>query len=46
MDEVDTFIAYLTSNLEPLMMIGIGAIIGIIVISMYLPMFKMLQLVQ
>ena len=45
-DEVDTSIASLTSIIEPLMMIGIGAIIGIIVISMYLPMFKMLQLVQ
>jgi type IV pilus assembly protein PilC len=45
-DEVDTSIASLTSIIEPLMMIGIGAIIGLIVISMYLPMFKMLQLVQ
>jgi type II secretory pathway component PulF len=25
---------------------GVGAIIGIIVIAMYLPMFKLLQLVQ
>ena len=45
-DEVDTSIASLTSIIEPLMMIGVGAIIGIIVISMYLPMFKLLQLVQ
>ena len=45
-DEVDTSIASLTSIIEPLMMIGVGAMVGIIVISMYLPMFKMLQLVQ
>ncbi|MEP7224873.1 MAG: type II secretion system F family protein [Actinomycetota bacterium] len=45
-DEVDTSIAALTSIVEPLMMIGVGAIIGVIVISMYLPMFKLLQLVE
>ena len=45
-DEVDTSIAALTSIIEPLMMIGVGAIVGIIVIAMYLPMFKLLQLVQ
>jgi len=28
------------------MMIGVGVIVGIIVIAMYLPMFKLLQLVQ
>jgi type IV pilus assembly protein PilC len=45
-DEVDTAIAALTSIIEPLMMIGVGVMVGIIVISMYLPMFKMLQLVK
>jgi type IV pilus assembly protein PilC len=45
-DEVDTSIASLTSIVEPLMMMGVGAIIGIIVIAMYLPMFKLLELVQ
>ena len=45
-DEVDTSIASLTSIIEPLMMMGVGAIIGVIVIAMYLPMFKLLQLVQ
>jgi len=45
-DEVDTSIAALTSIVEPLMMIGVGVIVGIIVIAMYLPMFKLLQLVQ
>jgi len=27
-------------------MIGVGAMVGIIVISMYLPMFKMLTLIK
>jgi type IV pilus assembly protein PilC len=45
-DEVDTSIASLTSIIEPVMMIAVGAMVGTIVISMYLPMFKMLQLVK
>jgi type IV pilus assembly protein PilC len=45
-DEVDTSIQSLTSIIEPIMMIGVGAMVGTIVISMYLPMFKMLELVK
>ncbi|HEY2326625.1 MAG TPA: type II secretion system F family protein [Gaiellaceae bacterium] len=45
-EEVDTAIGALTSIIEPLMMIGVGAMVGLIVIAMYLPMFKMLQLVH
>ena len=45
-DEVDTSIAALTSIVEPLMMIGVGAIVGVIIIAMYLPMFKLLELVE
>jgi type IV pilus assembly protein PilC len=45
-DEVDASIASLTSIIEPIMMIGVGAMVGVIVISMYLPMFKLLQLVK
>jgi type IV pilus assembly protein PilC len=45
-DEVDTAIASLTSIIEPVLMIGVGAMVGTIVISMYLPMFKMLTLVK
>jgi len=45
-DEVDTSIAALTSIVEPLMMMAVGAIVGVIVIAMYLPMFKLLELVQ
>jgi type IV pilus assembly protein PilC len=31
--------------IEPLMMIGVGLMVGIIIISMYLPMFKLLTLI-
>jgi type IV pilus assembly protein PilC len=45
-DEVDTAVASLTAIIEPLMMIGVGAMVGVIIISMYLPMFKLLSLVK
>jgi type IV pilus assembly protein PilC len=45
-DEVDASIQTLTSIIEPLMMIGVGLMVGVIIISMYLPMFKMLSLVK
>jgi type IV pilus assembly protein PilC len=45
-DEVDTSIQSLTSIIEPVMMIGVGLMVGTIVISMYLPMFRMLSLVK
>src|ERR671935_2008335 len=45
-EEVDTAIGALTSIIEPIMMIGVGMMVGVIIISMYLPMFKMLQLVK
>ena len=45
-DEVDASIQALTSIIEPLMMVGVGVMVGIIIISMYLPMFKMLSLVK
>ncbi len=45
-DEVDASISSLTSIIEPLMMIGVGLMVGVIIISMYLPMFKMLSLVK
>ncbi len=44
-DEVDAAIASLTTIIEPAMMIFVGGIVGVIVISMYLPMFKMYQLI-
>jgi type IV pilus assembly protein PilC len=45
-DEVDSSISSLTSIIEPLMMIGVGMMVGVIIIAMYLPMFKMLTLVK
>ena len=45
-EEVDSSIQTLTSIIEPLMMIAVGIVVGIIIISMYLPMFKMLSLVK
>ncbi len=44
-DEVDSAIATLTSIIEPLMMILVGIMVGIIIIAMYLPMFKLLTLI-
>jgi type IV pilus assembly protein PilC len=45
-EEVDASISTLTSIIEPLMMIGVGLMVGVIIIAMYLPMFKMLSLVK
>jgi type IV pilus assembly protein PilC len=45
-DEVDAAIQSLTSIIEPLMMIMVGCVVGVIIISMYMPMFKMLTLVK
>ncbi len=43
---MDAAVRSLTSIIEPVMMIGVGAMVGLIIISMYLPMFKMLTLVK
>jgi type IV pilus assembly protein PilC len=45
-EEVDASIETLTSIIEPIMMIGVGLMVGVIIIAMYLPMFKMLSLVK
>ena len=45
-DEVDASVQSLTSIVEPIMMLGVGVMVGIVIISMYLPMFKMLTLVK
>jgi type IV pilus assembly protein PilC len=39
-DEVAAAIKALTSILEPVMIILVGGIVGVIVISMYLPLFN------
>lgn len=41
--DVDNLIARATSMMEPLMMVLIGALVGTVVISMFLPMFSLLD---
>jgi type IV pilus assembly protein PilC len=45
-DEVDSAVKALTSIIEPLMMVLVGGVVGVIIIAMYLPMFKMLSLIE
>lgn len=44
-DEVETMLNGLTSLIEPLLMVFLGVVIGGIVISMFLPIFKMGEIV-
>ena len=45
-DEVAAAIKALTSILEPLMIIVVGAMVGFIVISMYMPLFKVYDAIK
>jgi type IV pilus assembly protein PilC len=45
-DEVAAAIKALTSILEPVMIVLVGAIVGFIVIAMYMPMFKVYDSIQ
>ena len=45
-DEVAATVKSLTSILEPIMMLAVGAIVGLVVIAMYLPLFKIYDLVN
>ena len=45
-DEVDVIVGNLLSILEPIMMVILGGIVGGIVISMYLPLFKLIQVLS
>jgi type IV pilus assembly protein PilC len=42
-DEVEQAVKALTSIIEPLMMVGIAGMVGTILLSMYLPMFKIFE---
>jgi type IV pilus assembly protein PilC len=44
-DEVDTAVDSLTSLIEPIMIVFMGGIVGGMVIAMYLPMFKLINVV-
>src|SRR5439155_816949 len=45
-DQVDAAVKSLTSILEPIMIIVVGGIVGFIVISMYLPLFKVYDAIK
>ncbi len=45
-DEVEAMVSGLTSMIEPLLMVFIGVIIGSIVVCMFLPIFKMGEVVS
>lgn len=40
-EETDVAVAALTSSLEPIMMVGIGAMVGTVLVAMYLPIFSL-----
>jgi type IV pilus assembly protein PilC len=45
-DEVNAAVKSLTSILEPILMLGVGVIVGTVVIAMYLPIFNMMNIVK
>jgi type IV pilus assembly protein PilC len=40
-EETDVAVAALTSSLEPILMVGIGAMVGTVLVAMYLPIFSL-----
>jgi type IV pilus assembly protein PilC len=40
-EEVDVAVSALTSMLEPIMMVLIGGMVGVVMVSMYLPIFDL-----
>ena len=40
-DEVDAAVATLSSLMEPIIMVVLGSIVGVILVAMYLPLFSM-----
>jgi type IV pilus assembly protein PilC len=40
-DEVDVAVAALTSLIEPLLMVVVGTVVGVVLVSMYLPIFSL-----
>jgi type IV pilus assembly protein PilC len=44
--EVETTVDALTSLIEPILIVILGAVVGGILISLYLPMFKLVDLIQ
>ena len=40
-DETDVAVASLTSLLEPILMVLVGTVVGVVLIAMYLPIFEL-----
>lgn len=40
-EETDIAVAALTSAIEPILMVGVGGMVGVVLMSMYLPIFSM-----
>jgi type IV pilus assembly protein PilC len=45
-DEVASSLKAITSIIEPIMMIFVGAMVGLVVLAMYMPLFKIFDLIQ
>jgi type IV pilus assembly protein PilC len=45
-DEVEQAVKGLTSAMEPIMIVGVGGVVVSVLLSMYLPMFKMFEHIQ
>jgi len=45
-DQVNTMVNGLTALIEPLLIVFLGCVVGFIVISMFLPMFTMIQIIS
>lgn len=44
--EMDSDLEMLTSLLEPIMIVVIGLIIGVVIVAMYLPIFELMNVIQ
>jgi type IV pilus assembly protein PilC len=40
-EETDVAVAAMTSALEPILMVGVGGMVGVVLVSMYLPIFSL-----
>ena len=45
-EEVDAVVANLLKILEPVMLVILGVLVGVIVVAMYMPMFKLIQVLS
>ncbi len=45
-EETDVAVAALTSSLEPIMMVGVGGMVGVVLVAMYLPIFSLAGNIQ